>query len=80
MDEKARYEILREIANYLGESNYKPGACYRCWQVGKYTKAVAIVLYNKGTEKEWKSASCDKCALRDVGMYPYNCKIIARLV
>lgn len=43
------------------------GDCYRCWQVGRETRATCIVEYNVGTPHAWRSESCDVCAIRDTG-------------
>jgi hypothetical protein len=56
---------VREIAEWFMSRACAKGDCYRCWQVGRETRATCVVEYNIGTPHAWKSESCNACAKRD---------------
>jgi hypothetical protein len=60
---------------------YKPGTCYRCWQVGTPgVRATCVVMYNVGLKDQWKALSCDACLNRDIAAHAGKVRTIARLV
>lgn len=65
------------VVAFLQERKPKRGKCYRCWQVGRESKATCVVLYNAGTDHEWKAVSCEVCARKDVESGIGPCKVIA---
>lgn len=59
-------------------SRVYPHGCYRCWQVGKQTRAIYGVIYNKGTSHEWRSISCESCLTDDITRFPNAVTVVLK--
>jgi hypothetical protein len=60
---------FKQIVEHFKTRDCPKGHCYRCWQVGKSTKATLGVVYNKNSQYEWSAPSCDICFARDRGAF-----------
>lgn len=60
---------FKQIVEHFKIRDFPKGHCYRCWQVGKSSKATLGLVYNKGSQHEWSAPSCATCYARDRGAF-----------